>query len=665
MSISVSESTSVCDSKCVVNSNESVSVCESASVSDSECIVNSSESVVNSVVNHLYSGRCVFLTGGAGVGKTYTTREIITRMEQDHANVVKCAPTGVAALNLPNGRTLHSTFGLPVADWPSYQIWGSRIVSRIKQVDNPFVHTVKTMHFLVIDEISMCSAWMIEMLDIMFRIILQNNKPMGGIACLFVGDFMQLAPVYVEKSIPKPNKRQEMYAFMSLVWKRMNPLVVYLTEIKRQTETDFTEIINQIRMDDPLNFKQKQLLNSLIALPPKDPCSKSMQIMIHREGVMKINNDFLRKTIKRGNPIMDFVFPSAVSEMDQRLESSALTNAYQTLISALENDIRGILYIGEETKCQTFCKGARVMQIVNSGDYVNGDRGTVVGFVDIPEYLRGSRSKKVNYELGESIWDEDNSEQVYIGETLVDSGTSSRTENTEDEFPPVYSPTDSCFTPVVQFDRTGQILAVLPYRWERSMDVYDKESKFSTKVFVYVDAIPLSLAWASTVHKIQGATLTGPVHIDCSDMHWIPSTFYVALSRSASLYGISLSNYRGFYKCPLAAQRFYENQCNIEIIQSFDLIPSQKTENNPDKSLEDEIIRTVDSAIYSSQSSSANPSEMDPIVVLEQEWESTAVHMLDDLHEKYGTIKVNIKKRKPHLHTLLTTWMKKAKYEGC
>ena len=146
----------------------------------------------------------IFLTGGAGVGKSYLTKKIIKEYSK---NLIVVAPTGISAVNI-GGQTIHSFFEL------------SRNLSKLNKLSFPKKKLISYTDLIIIDEISMVSKNLFDALN--KRLI--EAKFRGRL--LIVGDFYQLPPVNVE---------EEGWAFESMWWKYWNFEIVELKEIKRTT----------------------------------------------------------------------------------------------------------------------------------------------------------------------------------------------------------------------------------------------------------------------------------------------------------------------------------------------------------------------------------------------------------------------------------------------
>jgi ATP-dependent exoDNAse (exonuclease V) alpha subunit len=192
---------------------------------------------VDLVLHHIKDNN-VFLTGGAGVGKSYTTTEIIRLYRsQTDEQVVALGSTGVSAVNI-GGFTIHSFFVFGISNnFEELDQNDKRSRSRLSELKK----ILKATDLIIIDEISMVSSNMMEMIS--YR--LSSMGYLGKL--LFVGDFFQLPPV---QKFGQNNDLfgEKLYAFESDAWKNFAPVVIELTEMKRTSDAEFTHILHKVRV---------------------------------------------------------------------------------------------------------------------------------------------------------------------------------------------------------------------------------------------------------------------------------------------------------------------------------------------------------------------------------------------------------------------------------
>jgi ATP-dependent DNA helicase PIF1 len=178
----------------------------------------------------------VFLTGGAGVGKSYITNEVISDYRKRGKQVVSLGSTGVSAVNI-GGFTVHSFFVFGIAQNFEELVQSDR---RAKSRLADLKKILKATDLIIIDEISMVSTDLMEM--IAYR--LNHYGYLGQV--LLVGDFFQLPPVQKRQSI-NDIFGEKLYAFESMAWERLDLTVIELTHMKRTTDAEFTHILSKVR----------------------------------------------------------------------------------------------------------------------------------------------------------------------------------------------------------------------------------------------------------------------------------------------------------------------------------------------------------------------------------------------------------------------------------
>lgn len=206
------------------------------------------------------TNRSVFLTGKAGTGKSTFLRYITENTRKPH---VVLAPTGVAAVNA-GGVTLHSFFQLPLKpilpDDPDFSV--SRIRQRFKY-NRSKIQLIRKLKLIVIDEISMVRADVMDIIDRILRVYTGNmRQPFGGIQMLLVGDIFQLEPVATgdAREILR-NAYKHLFFFSANVFKDFQVIPIELVKCYRQSDTTFVNILDRIRIGKPLQ-SDIQAINS-------------------------------------------------------------------------------------------------------------------------------------------------------------------------------------------------------------------------------------------------------------------------------------------------------------------------------------------------------------------------------------------------------------------
>ncbi len=201
------------------------------------------------------TGKSIFLTGKAGTGKTTFLHKIKT---ESNKRLVVVAPTGVAAINA-KGVTIHSFFQMPFG--PIIPGEMQRRTGFKHKFSKTKINIIRSMDLLVIDEISMVRADLLDGIDQVLRRYRDRNKVFGGVQVLMIGDLQQLAPII------KPNEWQLLknhyenaYFFSSNSFKQSNAVKIELKKIYRQDDERFITILNEIR-NDKLSEKSIKILN--------------------------------------------------------------------------------------------------------------------------------------------------------------------------------------------------------------------------------------------------------------------------------------------------------------------------------------------------------------------------------------------------------------------
>lgn len=209
-----------------------------------------------------YTRQSVFLTGKAGTGKSTFLRYICEHTKKKH---VVLAPTGIAAINA-GGSTLHSFFKLPfyplLPDNPDFSLQRGRIHEFFKYT-KPHRKLLEELELIIIDEISMVRADIIDAVDRILRVYSRNlREPFGGKQILLVGDVFQLEPVVkgdereiLNRFYPTP------YFFSARVFNQIDLVSIELQKVYRQTDATFVGVLDHIR-NNTVGATDLQLLNT-------------------------------------------------------------------------------------------------------------------------------------------------------------------------------------------------------------------------------------------------------------------------------------------------------------------------------------------------------------------------------------------------------------------
>jgi energy-coupling factor transporter ATP-binding protein EcfA2 len=277
-----------------------------------------------------HSGTHVFLTGKAGTGKTTFLRHIAATT---HKRYLIAAPTGIAALNA-GGVTLHSQFQLPIGGYlpiqGEAQVYGALKFETAHSLVRHFrmsklkMQVIRQTQLLIIDEVSMLRADMLDALDRILRFIRRNPVPFGGVQLLLIGDLLQLPPVVKddEWQIMK-HYYNSPYFFDAHALKQHPPVQITLQKVYRQQDEKFTDLLNRLRYNQ-LKPEDVNLLNSY-HIPGFTPGGSSpvIQLTTHNYSADQINQSELRKLEKSSRfyqAKIEDEFPENLYPTEVRLE---------------------------------------------------------------------------------------------------------------------------------------------------------------------------------------------------------------------------------------------------------------------------------------------------------------------------------------------------------
>lgn len=318
----------------------------------------------------------LFVTGRAGTGKTTLLRYVA---ESSQKNTVVVAPTGIAAINA-GGVTIHSFFKLPFAPFIPSVIEAKKLIAGQK-MRAEFRSVIRSVDMIIIDEVSMLRADILDAIDVVLRHYRNSKFPFGGVQMVFFGDMYQLPPVCVnDEWFILKDYYSTPYFFSAKVFEKQEIVCLELDKIFRQKDEDFVEILNQVRN----NNISKENFNRL-----NDRYTPDFDL--------ENNQDFVVLTTH--NAVSDDINESRLIDIDSK-----------TFIfdAAIKGDFPEYLYPVEQQI--VLKKGARVMFTANDHInperlYYNGKMGTVVELEDNNVYVTCDGEDDpilVNYETWEN-----------------------------------------------------------------------------------------------------------------------------------------------------------------------------------------------------------------------------------------------------------------------
>lgn len=317
-----------------------------------------------------YTRRSLFLTGKAGTGKSTFLRYIAAHTKKKH---VILAPTGIAAINA-GGSTLHSFFKIPFHPLlPNDSMFSVRNIRNTLKYNSEKIKIIREVELIIIDEISMVRADIIDFIDKVLRIYSRNmREPFGGKQLLLVGDIYQLEPVVREEDrrLLSPFYRSSFF-FDAKVFEYFQLVSIELRKVYRQSDPVFISILDHIRTSQvPMSDLQK--LNQRVGARLDESDSKlAITLSTRRDTVDYINDSQLKllpgeSTLFRGNIQGEFPENSLPTPMELYLKTGAQ-------IIFIKNDIEH--------------------------QWVNGTLGTIIGFDDDAKiYVRTENGQDVMVE---------------------------------------------------------------------------------------------------------------------------------------------------------------------------------------------------------------------------------------------------------------------------
>lgn len=223
------------------------------------------------------TGASVYLTGKAGTGKSTFLAYLRKNLKK---NVVVVAPTGVAAINI-GGKTIHSFFRFPP----------NLMEAHLIEQDASQKGLFNKIEVLIIDEISMVRADLLDAIDLSLKMSRQDERPFGGVQMVFIGDLHQLPPVVIGKDLADYFEEHfgGPFFFNAKVFKKLNFKYIELTSVFRQKDSKFKEILDAIR-EDNISEEQIATLNiQYVSVPVYDTNSVRLTLCSTNKKAEAIN----------------------------------------------------------------------------------------------------------------------------------------------------------------------------------------------------------------------------------------------------------------------------------------------------------------------------------------------------------------------------------------
>ena len=319
-----------------------------------------------------FTRRSLFLTGKAGTGKSTFLRYIAANTKKKH---IVLAPTGIAAINA-GGSTLHSFFKLPFHPLlPNDSMYSVRNIRNTLKYNSEKIKIIREVELIIIDEISMVRADIIDFIDKVLRVYCRNmREPFGGKQLLLVGDIYQLEPVVREddRKLLNPFYRSSFF-FDAKIFQQFQLVSIELKKVYRQSDPVFIGILDNIRTSQA-RMQDLQLLNQRVGAQLDEGDSKlAITLSTRRDTVDYINDSQLK------------LLPGEPSLFRGRIQGEFPESSLPTPIE---------LYLKT---------GAQIIFIKNDIEHqwVNGTLGTIIGFDEDENakiYVRTEEGKDVMVE---------------------------------------------------------------------------------------------------------------------------------------------------------------------------------------------------------------------------------------------------------------------------
>jgi len=339
-----------------------------------------------------YTRHSLFLTGKAGTGKSTFLRHVAQTTKKKY---VILAPTGIAAINA-GGQTLHSFFKLPFHPLlPNDSRYTARNIRKTLKYNGELIKLLRELELIIIDEISMVRADIIDFIDKVLRIYCRNmREPFGGKQLLLVGDIFQLEPVVKEDEwrLMQPFYASA-YFFAAKVWQQMQLVSIELLKVYRQNDQSFIALLDRIRQNQATD-QDLAAINTRVVGSESHAAHPAMTTA-EASGQGRASTAF-QVTLATRRDTVDWLNEQQLNQLDG--SSSKFKGTIRgdfpltSLPAPMELELK---------------PGAQVIFVRNDKEkrWVNGTIGIVIG-IDTENGIIGVVDEDGNeYDVGEEIWE--------------------------------------------------------------------------------------------------------------------------------------------------------------------------------------------------------------------------------------------------------------------
>lgn len=304
----------------------------------------------------------LFLTGKAGTGKTTFLREVVRYTKK---KCIVLAPTGIAAVNA-GAMTIHSFFQFGLGPF----VQGVIEPKSDFRINKSKLELIRHLQLLIIDEVSMVRADLMDHIDVELRHIRRNSKPFGGVQLLMIGDLQQLPPIaHGGEDELLRQYYKTLYFFSSAALKSMKYSCIELKNVYRQTDRHFIDILNHAR-DCTLTSQDISDLNAryISGFSPK-PEDGYIRLMTHNRQVDNVNETELEKLDSKPYTFVAAVTGTFPEESYPTADSLTLKKGAQVMF--IKNDPERRFINGTLGEVKSIDKNSIAVRLAESGTIID------------------------------------------------------------------------------------------------------------------------------------------------------------------------------------------------------------------------------------------------------------------------------------------------------